>query len=149
MGRGLVLSSSAAAVLLALGLLWPSTSLGRPAPAAGGQAGAAEALLRAWGAPATTSAAAPPPVPAGSAPSQQQGDSAPPLLEQLPVNATALRQQLDGTNGRVPIVFIPPLGGVQLEMRLDWCADGCSALGVLVMQLHAALCTPMLLTAGA
>lgn len=123
MGRGPVLSNAAAAVLLALGLLWPRPSLGRSGPAAGSQAGAAGALLRAWGAPATATGAAPPPALPGGAPSQQQPrDSAPLLLEQLPLNATALRQQLDGSNGRVPIVFIPPLGGVQLEMRLDWCA---------------------------
>lgn len=120
MGRKLALPTASAAALLAIGLLWPSPCLGRPEPAALGQAGAAQALLRAWGGSAGAAAATPPALADGAAAGQQQGDSPPPLLDQLPLNATALKQQLDSSSGRVPIVFIPPLGGVQLEMRLDW-----------------------------
>lgn len=118
MGRREALATAKAALLLAL--VGAAPSLGEQPPAAEGPAAAASTLLRLL-LPST------PPV-AGAAPGEPQaGGSAagpPPLLDQLPLNATELQRQLNAGNGRLPVVFIPPLGGVQLQMRLDGCAPG-------------------------
>lgn len=100
MERRSALAAAAAALLLVTVAAWAAAARQNAAEATLG-------FLRTW-----TGVALPA---AGAAP--------PPLLAQLPLNASAARQRLDTTpNSRPPIAFIPPLGGVQLQTRLSGAA---------------------------
>lgn len=100
MERRSALAAAAAALLLVTVAAWAAAARQNAAEATLG-------FLRTW-----TGVALPA---AGAAPL--------PLLAQLPLNASAARQRLDTTpNSRPPIVFIPPLGGVQLQTRLSGAA---------------------------
>ena len=113
MGRRVPLATAAAAALLLAAPVWAACSLGVQLLGAEDPAGAAEGLQR------VLLASTPP---SGGALPERRA-AGPSLLGQLPLNATALRQRLDASDGRLPVIFIPPLGGVQLEMKLEgWAA---------------------------